>query len=232
MPGTRDAHEHGREAVHRDEHRGEPAGLARVEGPSDLAVVRVENRPGALFRLGGADVLIPRYFGVLAPPDDRIPNVQRPVAVDDQTGVPLGNGRCAESRSQALGHTGGADVPGDVGAELGLGQPQRAERTRNQSARVVTDDEERRAPIAATEVDRRDVVGGEQHDDIMTDRVLTTLLLATTPTISHHFTAVRRKVCSPSGRMALPEAVTPSKVTSNEMSRSVPPTQPLAVQAQ
>jgi len=75
----------------------------------------------------------------------------------------------AQGRAQTLRDTGCADVPRDVAGKLVLRKPERAQRTRNDAARVITDDEEGRAAIAALHVQRGDIVRGEQHDRIMTD---------------------------------------------------------------
>ena len=148
---------------------GQPDRLALVQGPSDLVVVGVKDRARARFRRAGADVLVPRDDGSFAAADDGVGGVQGAVAVDDQAGVPLQHGVRAQRRPQALRDTRRADVPRDVAGELVLGQPERAQRTRNEPARVITDDEEGRAPIAALHVQRGDIVRGEQHEDIMTD---------------------------------------------------------------
>ena len=85
MPRARHVHEHGREAVHRHEDRREPHRFALVEGPSDFVVVRVKDRPRALFRGAGADVLVARNGVLSLRGTMESPRVQGPVAVDDQT---------------------------------------------------------------------------------------------------------------------------------------------------
>ena len=111
---------------------GRPVACRWSRARSDLVVVGVKDRARARFRRAGADVLVPRDAGPFAAADDGVGGVQGAVAVDDQAGVPLQHGVRAQGRPQALRDTRRADVPRDVAGELVLGQPERAQRTRNE----------------------------------------------------------------------------------------------------
>ena len=122
MPRPRHVQEDGREAVHRDEHGGRPA-ACRWSRAAGSRRGRGERSPRA--RASAASVPTFWFPGMSVRSlrgGDRVGGVEGAVAVDDQARVPLQHGVRAQRRPQALRNTRRADVPGDVGGELVLGQ--------------------------------------------------------------------------------------------------------------
>ncbi len=129
-----------REAVDQDQDR--PRRAARVQRGGDRRVVR------------GVDRLSADGHSLRAQPHiawDRRPvrddgyeviPVGGAVAVHHQAGIGLGYDRSVQRLSEPAGERAGADVPGDVPLERGLGQAESAQPARNRASGVVADDEE------------------------------------------------------------------------------------------
>ncbi len=68
-----------------------------------------------------------------------------PVAVDDEARINLVNQAGVEARRQAPGERQGADVPGDVQIERGLGKTESAERRGDGASCVIADEDNGRS---------------------------------------------------------------------------------------
>lgn len=86
-----------------------------------------------------------------------------PIAVDHETRIALPDQRRIEALGQQLGDAEGADIPGDMAGPLLLGHAEVATATRQQVARMLADEDDRRGRVAAATSNRAWLVGLDQH---------------------------------------------------------------------
>ena len=106
--------------------------------------------------------LIAGYGGQLTDRRDRAVEAGLPVTVDDQTRIGLQHSCGVERLGQPLGDPGDADIPGDVTAEIAVGEAEHAEPPRDGAAGMVAGQQEVGAARRAQHADRRGVTLGEQ----------------------------------------------------------------------
>ena len=141
LPGPRDTLEDRGEAVHGDQHRGLPRGLAPVELGLDALVIGLEDlaRPGGA--LGRAQIAIAGNLRELAEGHDRALDRGIAVAVDHEARIDLADGEGVQRIAQEAGDGGGPDIPGDMALELGGRQAEIAQLSWQVPAAVIAGEE-------------------------------------------------------------------------------------------
>ncbi len=148
--------------MHRDEHRAPPGRGARIEETRDGRVVGDEDGVFARRGFGGRERLVAGHARCLAEDGDRAFAARPPVAVDDEARIGLEDRRRIEALGKMAGHRGDADVPGNVAAELRLGETQSAEAARDPAPGMIGGEDEIRRAMRAQNLYRRGLVGGEE----------------------------------------------------------------------
>src|SRR6516164_1439297 len=142
MPGPRDALEHRRKAVHRDQGRRQAGMSPSLQFARNRVVIGPKNLANASLYLGFAEADISRYDGALADFDDRRLRTGHAVAVDGEAGVILPYDHRAELVSHQAAHRAHPDVKGDMTLEFGLPEAEALQAARQIVPGVIGRDDE------------------------------------------------------------------------------------------
>ena len=139
-----------------------PARVSRLQDPLQRVVVGPEQRRDARVALGLGDAFVARDRRRFADRRDRGGHVGRPVAVDHQARIGLGDERRIEGGGQSARDRLDPDVVGDVALEVLGREAEVAERARHAPAGVIAGEHERRIAVRPLDVNGRRLVGLEQ----------------------------------------------------------------------
>ena len=141
MPGARPASPERREAVDGDDAGRVPRLQGAPDRGADGGIVRIVEPRDAAPDVGLVRARVAGHDRPVGEPHDESRIVSSPVRVDDEAGEPRQDRRRVQMPGEGPRHRGGADVIGDVAAELGLGKAQIAEIGRHGVRGVVAQDE-------------------------------------------------------------------------------------------
>ena len=137
-------------------------GRAGVHHGGDAVVVGPEDLGDAGLDLARVEIAVARDLRGFADQRHGAFDLGIAVAVDHQARIALQHERRVEQLRDPLGHLGRAQVPGDMAPPIGLGDPERAQLSRDPVAGVIADQQERRPAIRPDYGHRRRVIGFEK----------------------------------------------------------------------